>query len=200
MFAWLARCRPASGKRGSSSRRIIDRDPLRLWMISERLYGDNCLQIPAKRRHRLVSPGVTWLMKTITTPLCIALALALGASTPALADRGDYRGDYHGGQRGYYSPPHHDHDHGHSRGYGWAAPVAVLAIAGIAAGVAANAYYAPRPVYVAPPLVAPRPVYVAPRPVYVVPPSAYWNYCGSAGQYYPNVRYCPEAWQLVPAR
>jgi len=135
-------------------------------------------------------------VNTTSTSLCIALAL--GASTPALADHGAYRGDYRGDYRGY--PPrseYYDHHRGQSRGYGWVAPVAVLAIAGIAAGVAASNYYAPRPVYVAPP----RPIYVAPpQPVYVAPPSAYWNYCRSAGQYYPNVGYCPEGWQLVPAR
>ena len=136
-------------------------------------------------------------MKTTTTSLCIVLGLALGCSTPALADRGDYRGDYRGDHRGYYAPPQHDHHRGHhSRGYGWAAPAAVLAIAGIAAGVAASNYYAPRQAYVAPA----QPVYVAPQPVYVEPPSAFWNYCGSLGQYYPNVRHCPEGWQLVPAR
>ena len=123
-------------------------------------------------------------MKTTSPSLCIALAL--GAATPALADRGDHRGDY----RSYYPrPQYYDHHRGPSRGYGWVAPAAVLAIAGIAAGVAASTYYAPRPVYVAPP-----------QAVYVAPPSSYWNYCRSAGQYYPNVGYCPEGWQQVPAR
>ncbi|HPU81534.1 hypothetical protein [Accumulibacter sp.] len=122
-------------------------------------------------------------MNTNTTSLCIALCLALGASTPALADRGE--------QRGYYYQPaqHRDYHHGGSRGYGWVAPAAVLAITGLAVGLAASTYYAPPPVQV-----------VTPQPVYVPPPTAYWNYCGSAGQYYPNVRYCPEGWQLVPAR
>jgi hypothetical protein len=56
-------------------------------------------------------------------------------------------------------------------------------------------YYAPAPAYF-----EPQPVYVAPRPVYSEPTAGYWNYCGSAGQYYPNVEYCPEGWQPVPAR
>ena len=28
---------------------------------------------------------------------------------------------------------------------------------------------------------------------------AYWYYCPSAGDYYPNVQSCPEAWVPVPA-
>lgn len=125
-------------------------------------------------------------MKTNITSRTIALSLLLAAATPALAEHGEYR-NYYGSARPYGYE--HGHQHGYHRGYGWAAPAAVLAITGIAAGVAASAYYAPRPVYAAP----------AP-PVYVAPPSAYWNYCPSVGQYYPYVRYCPDGWQLVPAR
>ena len=78
----------------------------------------------------------------------------------------------------------------------WRHAAAVLAITGIAAGIAASTYYAPAPVYV-----APQPVYVAPvRPVYSAPAAGYWNYCGSAGLYYPLVNFFPECWQLVPAR
>lgn len=132
-------------------------------------------------------------MKT-TTSLCIALGLALGASS-ALADQ-----RYHGGHRdGYYAPPPQYRQGGHRDGYyapppqyrhgghgnRWVAPAAILAITGIAAGIAASTYYAPAPVYVAPPLPQPRPVYVVPaRPVYVVPsppvyappPGGYWGY------------------------
>ena len=125
-------------------------------------------------------------MKTIISSISIALCLALGVSTPALADRGHHRN----GHRGYYVPPP-AHHHGDHRGYGWAGPAALLAITGIAAGIAASNYYAPEPVYVAPPPV---------QPVYSAPAAAYWNYCGSAGQYYPNVNDCPEGWQQVPAR
>ena len=60
-------------------------------------------------------------------------------------------------------------------GSNWAGPAAVLAIAGIAAGVAAASYYAPppQPVYVQPQ----EPVYIeAPQPVYVAPPRGYWRY------------------------
>jgi hypothetical protein len=133
-------------------------------------------------------------MKTTINSISLALCLALGVSSPALADRGHDRGYYrpapshynHGHHRP--APPRHGHHH---RGYGWAGPAAVLAITGIAAGIAASNYYAP----------APAPVYVAPpQPVYSAPLAGYWNYCGSAGQYYPNVNYCPEGWQPVAPR
>ena len=109
-------------------------------------------------------------MKTTITSLCIALVLTLGASTTALADHG-YRGGYYDGPQRH----HHHHDGGYSRGSNWAGPAAVLAIAGIAAGVAAASYYAPppQPVYVQPQ----EPVYIeAPQPVYVAPPRGYWRY------------------------
>lgn len=109
-------------------------------------------------------------MKTTITSLCIALGLTLGVSTTALADHG------HGRHGGYYGgPPRHHHDGGHYRGSNWAGPAAVLAIAGIAAGVTAASYYAPppQPVYVQPQ----EPVYIeAPQPVYVAPPRGYWRY------------------------
>ena len=129
-------------------------------------------------------------MKTITSTILLALCLALGFSTPALADRGH--------DRGYYrpAPNHYNYGHHHHHGNRWVAPAAVLAITGIAAGIAAANYYAPEPAYV-----APQPVYVAPpRAIYSAPLAGYWNYCGSAGQYYPYVNYCPEGWQPVPAR
>lgn len=138
-------------------------------------------------------------MKTTITSISIALCLALGAATPALADHGHDRGYYRPVPRHYshgdYRPAPPRYDHGYRRGYGWAGPAALLAITGIAAGIAASTYYAPAPAYV-----EPQPVYVAPRPVYGEPTAGYWNYCGSAGQYYPNVEYCPEGWQPVPAR
>jgi hypothetical protein len=121
-------------------------------------------------------------MKTNTTSLCIALCLALGASTPALADRG--------GQRGYYYQPaqHRDYHHGGSRGYGWVAPAAVLAITGLAVGLAASTYYAP-PVQV-----------VAPQPVYVPPPTHTGTTAVPRGNIIPTSATVPEGWQLVPAR
>lgn len=129
-------------------------------------------------------------MKTPITSLCLALCLALGASAPALADH-----RYYGGSRdGYYEPPRYRHHHeGRYRdGYGgdrWVGPAAIVALTGIAAGVVASAYYAPRPVYVEPPqpiyVPSPRPVYVVPtrpvyavpaQPVYAAPPVGYWRY------------------------
>jgi hypothetical protein len=46
------------------------------------------------------------------------------------------------------------------------------------------------------------PVVVEAPPVYIerAPSQAYWYYCPSAGQYYPNVRSCPEPWVTVPPR
>ncbi|MEF8702137.1 MAG: hypothetical protein V5B32_02670 [Candidatus Accumulibacter sp. UW26] len=132
-------------------------------------------------------------MKTTLTSFAIVLGLMLGSATPALADRGGHSRGYDRPQqhRDYYRGPAYPRAHSHGRRSNWVAPAAVLAITGIAAGIAAAAYYSPPPA----------PVYVAPpAPVYVQPPSAYWNYCRSLGQYYPNVSACPEGWQLVPAR
>ncbi len=133
-------------------------------------------------------------MKTTIIPLCGALCIALAASSPALADRGYYR-PVPRYDHGDYRPAPPRYDRGYRRGYGLAGPAALLAITGIAAGIAASTYYAPAPAYV-----EPQPVYVEPRPVYGGPTAGYWNYCASAGQYYPNVDYCPEGWQPVPAR
>lgn len=111
-------------------------------------------------------------MKTTISSLCIALVLTLGASTTALADHG-YRGGYYGGN--YGGPPrHYHHEGGYARGSGWAGPAAVLAIAGIAAGIAASNYYSPPP----PPVyVQQQPVYIEqPQPVYVAPSRGYWRY------------------------
>jgi len=54
-------------------------------------------------------------MKTTITSLSIALCLALGAATPALADRSDLRGYYRPAPRHYShgdyrpAPPRYDH-------------------------------------------------------------------------------------------
>ncbi len=107
-------------------------------------------------------------MKTPLRSLCIALALTLGASTTALADHGRH-GGYYGGP-----PRHHQHEGGYYRGSGWVGPAAVLAITGIAAGIAASTYYTPPP----PPVYVQRqPVYIeAPQAVYVAPQPGYWRY------------------------
>ncbi|MCM8594983.1 hypothetical protein [Accumulibacter sp.] len=135
-------------------------------------------------------------MKTTARSLCIGLSLALGTATPALADRGHHHG-YYGPVQPY---AHHGGDFRPARPYAyypapqykrsWVGPAAVLAIAGIATGVA-----------IASATPAPRPVVVAPAPVpYVAPPAGFWQYCASAASYYPYVPYCPEGWQLVPVR
>lgn len=58
----------------------------------------------------------------------------------------------------------------------------------------------PRTVIVqTPPPVAP--LVITPPPVFTppVPPERLWYYCESLGQYYPQVRYCPEGWRTYPA-
>lgn len=120
---------------------------------------------------------VILLMKTTTTSLCLALSLALGFSTPALADRYAYRDDF-GRQRGYdANAERHHHRWRHERNDRWVAPLAILALTGIAVGIAASTQGPPpRPVYVEPPP-PPPPVYApaygavyAPAPVYAAPP------------------------------
>jgi hypothetical protein len=150
----------------------------------ESLPGNNSSQFDTRPSSSASALQRYLAMKMIISSISIALCLALGVSTPALADRGHQR-DVH---RGYYaaSPARHHGDH---RGYGWAGAAALLAITGIAAGMAASNHYAPEPVYVAPA-----------QSVYSAPAAGYWNYCGSAGQYYPYVNDCSEGWQLVPAR
>lgn len=134
-------------------------------------------------------------MKTPISSICIALCLALGSTTQALADRGHDRGYHRPAHPSFFhARPAPQRHHGHHRNYGWAGPAAVLAITGIAAGIAASTYYAPA-------YVAPQPVYVTPAsPRYAMPLAGYWNYCMSAGQYYPNVTYCAEGWQPVDPR
>src|ERR671919_507672 len=70
-------------------------------------------------------------------------------------------------------------------------------------------YYYPPPhyVYTPPPVVVQDPpVYVqqqaTPTPAPAPPASAesYWHYCPSAGEYYPAVATCNEAWIKVPPR
>lgn len=116
-------------------------------------------------------------MKTKIAPICLVLSLALGCSTPAVADHGRY-GSYRGG---HYAAPRHHHHPGHYSRDRWVAPAAVLALTGIAAGVAAATYYGPPPVYVVSPPVyvapPPRQIYVVPaQPVYAPAPGRYWGY------------------------
>jgi hypothetical protein len=81
--------------------------------------------------------GVIRFMKTTIAPICLVLSLALGFSTPAVADHGrhgSYRGGHYGG---HYAAQRYHHHPGHYRQDRWVAPAAVLALTGIAAGVAA---------------------------------------------------------------
>ncbi len=158
-------------------------------------------------RHRPSPTVVIKSMKTPKTPLCIALAVALGATSPAFAEHGSYyRHDAyhhdapprifpHPPAPRYYAPPpspvYHQpapprHDR-HHHGGDWVAPVALLAIAGLAAVTLSR-----------PARVAPAPVMAPPPPLQPVT-SNFWHYCPTSGQYYPNARYCDTAWQLVPA-
>jgi len=119
------------------------------------------------------------------TALLLAASLALGSIGTAQADWGR-----HGGYRDYRpGPDYHHRHHGYRAGPGWVGPAAVLAIAGLAVGAAAYNQYQPAPVYVAPP--------PPPMPVRIQPVPGNWYYCGSAGEYYPYVQYCPEGWQQV---
>jgi hypothetical protein len=74
-------------------------------------------------------------------------------------------------------------------------------------------YYYPPPYYYDPPpvVIQEPPVYVEQQPqlqqqVGPVPPAAgapaeaYWYYCPSSKDYYPNVPNCPETWIKVPPR
>jgi len=142
-----------------------------------------CFQVAG---HHAARCGRIRVMKTTITGISLALSLTLGFSSTAVADhrhhRGDYRGDHPGDYRGGYHGPRSYPAYRHDRPYrqSWVAPAAVLAIAGIAAGVAASTYYALPVVHVAPPPVyvpPPRPVYVVPAPLpYPPPPVRYWGY------------------------
>lgn len=116
-----------------------------------------------------------------TTALCLAISLALGTAGTAQADWGRHDG---------YRHHHQEYRHG---GSDWVGPAALLAITGLAIGAAAYSQASAAPAYQAPVYVAPPP----PVPVQVPLESGNWYYCGSSGQYYPYVRYCPEGWQAV---
>ncbi|MBS1196312.1 MAG: hypothetical protein H6R18_97 [Proteobacteria bacterium] len=87
-----------------------------------------------------------------------------------------YAGPRHGGhysQRGHYS--HRSHDN-------WGGVAAAVIVTGLIAAAIANSQQ--QQVEVAPP-----------QPTYS--PGGTWYYCASAGQYYPQVGYCPEGWRAV---
>jgi hypothetical protein len=118
-------------------------------------------------------------MKTTST-LCLAISLALATMGTAQADRGRHDGNYRQYQRNY--------DHRNSI---WDGPATFLAITGLAIGAIAMSQANTTPVYVAPSYTPPG------WPIQAPADSGSWYYCGSAGQYYPYVRYCDEGWQTV---
>ena len=117
-----------------------------------------------------------------TSTLCLAISLALATMGTAQADRGHHDGGYRQHQR--------DYGHGH-RSSNWRGPAAFLAITGLAIGAIAYSQANAAPVYTAPAYTPP------PHPIQAPAESGSWYYCGSAGQYYPYVRYCDEGWQTV---
>lgn len=126
-------------------------------------------------------------MKKISATL-LAISLALGCVGSAQADRGRYDRPAYGGHD--HRQNHHGHRSHHGHRGSWVGPAALLAITGLAIGATAYAASAP-PVYQAPVYAPP------PRPVEVVPQAGNWYFCGSSGEYYPHIRYCPEGWQVV---
>ena len=119
-----------------------------------------------------------------------ATLVSLTLASSALA------GGYGYGHRGHHGHGRHTSD--------WVAPLLILGIAG-AAIAASSQREAPRQVYTPPVEYRPAPTYAptyAPAYGYAPTPQSdgplWW--CGSAGQYYPAVPYCPENWQLIQRR
>jgi len=108
-------------------------------------------------------------------------------STSVMADRDrNFHSNFRGGH-------HHNHQGG---GGGWLAPLVIMGVAGAAILGASHSSATQSTVTVLPPPVTYQPppvVYAAPPQ----PPAHAMYFCGSVGQYFPNVRYCPEGWQLV---
>jgi hypothetical protein len=168
--------------------------------------GYKWLQTASAGGHRWLSTVVIRHMKTIKSACSLALALALGMNSPAFAEYEHNYPHYPHGQAAppaptfqyqrpapqyypdYRQPAPHRHHERRDRDSDWVAPIALLAIAGLAVATLSQ------PARVAPPPPAP----VLPPPVR---PAAgnYWHYCPSSGQYYPNVRHCAAPWQLMPA-
>jgi hypothetical protein len=94
---------------------------------------------------------------------------------------------------------------GHWHGAHWHGPRVFV---GFGPAWPAPWWYYPPPAYVyGPPTVVVQqpPVYVEqqaapPAGAAPAPPQQFWYYCQSAGNYYPNVSTCNEAWVKVPAR
>ncbi|MFY9316481.1 MAG: hypothetical protein WAO95_13100 [Burkholderiales bacterium] len=138
-------------------------------------------------------------MVTVRNAAIFAAALLLAGASIAEArpgggrgghDGGDSAGSRHHGQgQRHYGHPHRHYRPHYRSGFFYGGWPYYDGYPG---------YYAPS-VYVAP---AVAPVYVEQPPVYVEPvpraPEAFWYYCPSARQYYPQAQSCPEGWTRVP--
>jgi len=95
-----------------------------------------------------------------------------------------YAGPRHGGHSdrhaGSYSQRGH---HAHRSRDNWGGVAAAVIITGVIAAAIANSQRQQQ-IEAAPP-----------QPAYT--PGGTWYYCASAGQYYPQVDYCPEGWRPV---
>lgn len=145
-------------------------------------------------------------------PFVPILALALAcAALPAQADREpywwtgrppayrDHPRDFPREYQRDYRPPPHFHQHIDHRRHRDAAALGAFGV-----GVILGSMLVPSPprtvvVQSLPPPVTP--LVIAP-PMFSppVPPERLWYFCESQGQYYPQVRYCPEGWRTVPAQ
>jgi hypothetical protein len=140
------------------------------------------------------------------------VALVTGLSVPAMADRGWHGGGWHGGGWHGGGGGWHGggwHGGGGWRGGGWWGLGVGLGLGYTAAVLSQPYYYYSSPTYYYPaygytyPPVQTVPVTTYPAQTSAVPtqgPSAAdWYYCPSSKGYYPNVRTCRVAWQMVPA-
>lgn len=135
----------------------------------------------------------------------------MGIQSPAFAEHEHYyRHDYHGPaappvpfyhhqrpapelyphyqRQPDYRPPQFRQHERRQRSNDWVAPVALLAIAGLAVATLSQSARA-----------TPPPAVPAPPPPVRPATGNYWHYCPASGQYYPNVRHCDAPWQLVSA-
>lgn len=95
---------------------------------------------------------------------------------------------------GYSAPPAHTQRyHGYGGGYHNGDWVGALLFLGLLATLLNSADSPPSP-----PAYAPMPL-PAETWIQKPAPAGVWYYCAAAGQYYPYVRECPEAWETVPA-
>ncbi|WP_249672226.1 hypothetical protein [Pseudomonas abieticivorans] len=156
-------------------------------------------------------------MKTVSIKRCILMSVVLafaGLSLPVSA--GGYYG--HGGGGGYHGGGGWHGGGSWHAGNWWGFGLGV-GLGYLGASAVNSYYYSSYPTYYYPAT----PVYYAPAYNYVPvqtaptytyqavpvqtaasppspPPSApSWYYCASARGYYPNVRECREAWQIVPS-